>query len=44
MCRIIPSRIEAYKNKPRNTYEYRDLMHDSKTELKTDDDEDKDDE
>ena len=41
--RIIPSRIEAYKNKPRNTYEYRDLMHDSKTELKTDD-EDKDDE
>ena len=42
--RIIPSRIEAYKNKPRNTYEYRDLMHDSKTELKTDDDEDKDDE
>ncbi|BFT32031.1 M1 family metallopeptidase [Alteromonas sp. D210916BOD_24] len=38
--RIIPSRIEAYKNKPRNTYEYRDLMHDSKTEL----DEDKDDE
>lgn len=41
--RIIPSRIEAYKNKPRNTYEYRDLMQDSKTELKTDDDEDGDD-
>lgn len=31
--RIIPSRIEAYKSKPRNTYEHRDLMHDSKTEL-----------
>ena len=44
--RIIPSRIEAYKNKPRNTYEYRDLMHDSKTELDKDEDkeEDKDDE
>jgi hypothetical protein len=41
--RIIPSRIEAYKNKPRSTYEYRDLMQDSKTELKTDDDEDGDD-
>lgn len=33
---IIPSRIEAYKSKPRDTYEYRDLMHDSKTELDTD--------
>lgn len=44
--RIIPSRIEAYKNKPRNTYEYRDLMHDSKTELDKDEDkeEGKDDE
>ncbi|WP_338519461.1 M1 family aminopeptidase [Alteromonas gracilis] len=44
--RIIPSRIEAYKSKPRNTYEYRDLMHDSKTELDKDEDkeEDKDDE
>ena len=41
--RIIPSRIEAYKNKPRSTYEYRDLMQDSKTELKTDDDEEGDD-
>ena len=41
--RIIPSRIEAYKSKPRSTYEYRDLMQDSKTELKTDDDEDGDD-
>jgi hypothetical protein len=40
---IIPSRIEAYKSKPRNTYEYRDLMNDVKTELKTDDDEDEDD-
>ncbi|WP_334065516.1 M1 family metallopeptidase [Alteromonas genovensis] len=37
--RIIPSRIEAYKGKSRNSYEYRDLMQDSKTELKTDDDE-----
>ena len=41
--RIIPSRIEAYKSKPRSTYEYRDLMHDVKTELKTDDDEESDD-
>ncbi|WP_421132960.1 M1 family metallopeptidase [Alteromonas sp. A079] len=41
--RIIPSRIEAYKRKPRSTYEYRDLMQDSKTELKTDDDENGDD-
>lgn len=41
---IIPSRIEAYKSKPRSTYEYRDLMNDVKTELKTDDDdEDEDD-
>ena len=40
---IVPSRIEAYKSKPRNTYEYRDLMNDVKTELKTDDDEDEDD-
>jgi hypothetical protein len=42
--RIIPSRIEAYKGKSRNSYEYRDLMQDSKTELKTDDEDDKDEE
>ncbi|WP_420934366.1 M1 family metallopeptidase [Alteromonas sp. A081] len=38
--RIIPSRIEAYKGKSRSSYEYRDLMQDSKTELKTDDGDD----
>ncbi|MEQ3639849.1 MAG: M1 family metallopeptidase [Alteromonas sp.] len=42
--RIIPSRIEAYKGKSRNSYEYRDLMQDSKTELKTDDENDENDE
>ncbi|MDM7862003.1 M1 family metallopeptidase [Alteromonas sp. ASW11-36] len=30
---IIPSRIEAYKSKPREGKVYRDIMHDSKTEL-----------
>ena len=33
---IIPSRIEAYKNKKRSVKVYRDIMHDITTELKTD--------
>ncbi|MCP5380866.1 MAG: M1 family metallopeptidase [Kordiimonadaceae bacterium] len=32
--RIIPSRIEAYKAKPRTGLKRRDIMHDIKTELK----------
>ncbi len=40
--RIIPSRIEAYKSKPRSGKVNRDVMNDIKTKLKTD--EDKDDE
>ena len=38
--KIIPSRIEAYKSKPRSGKVYRDIMNDSKTELKTDDSDD----
>merc|ERR1712093_6443 len=38
--RIIPSRIEAYKNKRSTTGARRDIMQDIKTELKTDEDED----
>jgi predicted secreted protein len=38
--RIIPSRIEAYKSKSRDSYEYRDIMHDATTELKTDEEND----
>ncbi|RDV24820.1 M1 family peptidase [Alteromonas aestuariivivens] len=34
--RIIPSRVEAYKSKPRSGKVYRDIMHDSTTELKAD--------
>ena len=37
--RIVPSRIEAYKSKPRTGKVYRDIMQDIKTELKTKDDE-----
>lgn len=37
---IIPSRIEAYKSKPRSGKVYRDIMHDSTTELKTDESDD----
>ena len=35
---IIPSRIEAYKSKPSSAKVRRDIMHDIKTELKTDKD------
>ena len=35
---IIPSRIEAYKSKPSTAKVRRDIMHDIKTELKTDKD------
>lgn len=42
--RIIPSRIEAYKSKSRDSYEYRDIMHDVTTELKTDEENGSDDE
>ena len=43
--RIIPSRIEAYKSKRSATGVRRDLMQEIKTELKTDDElEDNDDE
>ncbi len=35
---IIKSRIESYKSKPRSGKVYRDIMHDSTTELKTEDD------
>ncbi|MBT0587901.1 M1 family aminopeptidase [Alteromonas oceanisediminis] len=38
--RIIPSRIEAYKSEPRSGKVYRDIMHDSKTELTSDDEND----
>ncbi len=34
--KIIPSRIEAYKSKPRSGKVYRDIMQDIKTELDTD--------
>lgn len=37
---IIPSRIEAYKSKPRSGKVYRDIMQDIKTELKTDEEKD----
>ena len=37
---IVPSRIEAYKSKPRKGKVYRDIMQDIKTELKTDEDKD----
>lgn len=33
--RIIPSRLESYKAERRKGQEYRDIMHDIKTELKT---------
>ena len=40
--RIIPSRVEAYKSKRRTSKVSRDIMHDIKTELKSDkDDEEK---
>lgn len=42
--KIIESRIEAYKAKARTGNARRDIMHDIKTELKTDDDEDNKDE
>ena len=35
---IIKSRIESYKSKPRSGKVYRDIMHDSTTELKTEED------
>jgi hypothetical protein len=35
-----PSRVEAYKSKKRTGKVYRDIMHDSTTELKKDDDKD----
>jgi hypothetical protein len=38
--RIIPSRIEAYKSKPRSGKVNRDIMQDIKTELKTEQDDD----
>ncbi len=41
---IIPSRIEAYKSKPRTGKVYRDIMQDIKTELKTDNDKDENEE
>lgn len=34
--KIVPSRIESYKTKPREGKVYRDIMQDSKTELKKD--------
>ncbi len=34
--RIIPSRIEAFKREPRDGLKQKDIMHDIKTELKTD--------
>ncbi len=34
--KIVPSRIESYKSKPREGKVYRDIMQDSKTELKKD--------
>lgn len=40
--RIIPSRIEAYKSKKSSSKVARDIMQDSKTELKTDKEEDDD--
>ena len=40
--RIIPSRIESYKSKRSTTGVRRDLMHEIKTKLKTDEDEKKD--
>jgi len=36
---IIPSRVEAYKAKKRSGKVHRDIMHDIKTELKSDEDE-----
>ena len=36
--RIIPSRIEAFKSPPRPGLKRRDIMHDIKTELKTEKD------
>ena len=36
--RIIPSRIEAFKSLPRTGLKRRDIMHDIKTELKTEED------
>lgn len=41
---IIKSRIESYKSKPRSGKVYRDIMHDSTTELKTEDDDTTEDE
>jgi len=38
--RIIPSRIEAYKSKPRSGKVNRDIMQDIKTELKSDESKD----
>jgi len=38
---IIPSRVEAYKSKKRSGKVNRDIMQDIKTELKTDDEDDK---
>ena len=41
--RLIPSRVESYKSEPRNGFSSRDLMQDIKTELKSEDDEDEED-
>lgn len=41
--KIIPSRIETYKSKKRTGKVYRDIMQDIKTELKTDEEDKKDD-
>ncbi|MCP5330078.1 MAG: M1 family metallopeptidase [Pseudomonadales bacterium] len=40
--RLIPSRVEAYKNERRDSFSARDLMQDYKSELKSEDDEDED--
>ena len=37
--RIMPSRLESYKASKRTGFDYRDIMADSKVELKSDDDE-----
>ena len=38
--KIIPSRIESFKEKKAEGFPHRDIMKDSKTELKSDDDDD----
>lgn len=42
--RLIPSRVESFKSERREGFSSRDLMQEIKTELKTDDDEDEEDE